>query len=838
MSRKISSFISVLLLTLFSIPLTTVFAESSLDFEIIPMHYGLLNAEPMTLNENSLLTGFTLLHSANKGDTQITLTGSNHLNPSELFVYISTSDTYYVAQVKTVTNNVIELMKPLEEAVNAGSNIWNFYNDAFHPNFYGFTALGDYALDCLKEENLANKVHAFIGDSWFDNDMLVPRLESKLNASQIINKGVGGRRSADVLNTFDEEFPAGAASQPDYFWVFLGTNDWDNDIPASEYIGNLKQIIKKINARGAKAIVFTSSVGPISLSYGSTPMLKVLSNKYADDLLALKQSGESSISVTLKNDDLIIEFNANHSLNTNSHYMFFIDIDNEANTGYRYSELWENSGLDYMVQDGFLYKSLANDWNWVQIGAVETIGLNKVKIKKSDLNFNKSTNPIIRIGASIISNDWITTEDHFPKTSEMKKVDLNKITLPIDTKELKVTVKNNNLVIEYKSIAAFTNNSHFLVFIDSDNNADTGYNSILWSSSGADYLVQNNFVYKSQSNDSNWKWQDQNSVVSFERNKVVVSLNDLGLANLTSDKVIKLGVLIASNDWSTKESYPKSGNMQQVTINGSYEWQLKALKDIVLTKAGMPITIDVLANDIGTGLTIDMFETPNNGSASISNSQIIYAPNAGFSGLDKFRYKVMDSSGQSAWGEIEIIVRPIKNDTLKAKKDTATVKSGETVLIDVLANDIGTGLSIDMSETPNNGSASISNNQLVYTPNVGFSGVEKFKYKIVDSLGQNAWGEIEVTVTPKNNDTLKANKDTATVKSGGTVLIDVLANDTGSALELSCVDYAWSGATSLVGGKVKYTSDGSYIGKVTFWYDVADEFGDRTWASVTVTITK
>ncbi len=749
MFKKISYFMSVLLLTIFSIPLTTVFAESSLDFEIIPMHYGLLNAEPMTLNENSQLTGFTLLHSANKGDTQITLTGSNHLNPSELFVYIATSGIYYVAQVKTVTNNVVELMKPLEEAVNAGSNIWNFYNDAFHPNFYGFTALGDYALDRLKGENLANKVHAFIGDSWFDNDMLVPHLESKLNASQVINKGVGGRRTIDVLNTFDAEFPAGAASQPDYFWVLLGTNDWDNDTPASEYISNLKQIIQKINDRGAKAIVFTSSVGPISLSTGATPTFKTLSHKYANDLLALKQAGGSNISATINNDDLIIEFNAQHSLNTSSHYMFFIDIDNKANTGYRYSELWQNSGSDYMVQDGFLYKSLANDWNWTQIGAVETVGLNKVKIKKSDLNFSKTTNPIIRIGASIISNDWSTTEDHFPKTTKMKKVIFNKIKPPVGKKELKATVKNNNLVIEYISTKTFTNNSHFLVFIDSDNNADTGYNSVLWSGSGADYLVQDNFVYKSQSNDSNWKWQDQNSVVSFERNKVVVSLNDLGLANLTSDKVIKLGVLIASNDWNTiEENYPKSGHMQQVTISGSGGSQLKALKDIVTTKAGMSITIDVLANDIGTGLTIDMFETPNNGSASISNKQLIYTPNAGFSGVDKFKYKIIDSSGQSAWGEIE------------------------------------------------------------------------------------------VTVTPKNNDTLKANKDTATVKSGGTVLIDVLANDTGSALDLCCVDSAWTGTTSLVGGKVKYTSDGSYIGKVTFWYDVVDEFGDRAWASVTVTITQ
>jgi len=736
-----------MLLVVFSLPLTKTFAETSLDFEIIPMHYGLLNAEPMTINENSQLTSFTLADSANKGDTQITLTGGgNSLNPSELFVYIATSGVHYVAQVKTITNNVVELMKPLEEDVSAGDNIWNFYNDAFHPNFYGFIALGDYALDRLKGENLSNKTHAFIGDSWFDNDMLVPHLGTKLNASQIINKGVGGRNTIDVLNTFDAEFPSGAASQPDYFWVLLGTNDWDDDTPANEYISNLEQIIQKINDRGAKAIVFTSSVGPSSLATGNTPTFKSLSHKYANALLALKQVGGDEISATLNNDDLIIEFSTNSQLNTNSHYMFFIDIDNNANTGYRYSQLWQNSGSDYMVQNGFLYKSRGNDWEWDQIGSVATVGLNKVIIKKSDINFNKGT---IKIGALIISNDWRTTEDYFPKTTEMKQVTLNVVKPPVGSKELTATVKDNNLVVEYTSTTTFSADSHFLVFIDSDNNAGTGYDSLLWSGSGADYLVQNNFVYKSLSNDSNWEWEDQNSVVSFERNKVVVSLDDLGLGNLTSDRVIKVGVLIVSNDWNTTEEYyPKSGNMKQITIDGSGGTQLKALKDTATTKAGMSVTINVLANDIGTGLTIDATENPNNGSASISNNLLIYTPDAGFSGVDTFRYKIADSSGQTAWGEIE------------------------------------------------------------------------------------------VTVTAVNNDPLKANKDTATVKSGGSVLIDVLANDTGSGLDLCCVDYAWTGTTSLVGGKVKYQSDGSYIGEVKFWYDITDEFGDRAWASVTVTITE
>jgi len=49
-----------------------------------------------------------------------------------------------------------------------------------------------------------------------------------------------------------------------------------------------------------------------------------------------------------------------------AHQQFLIDIDNDPKTGFQ-SSLWSDlSGIDYLIQDGDLYKSMSNDstWNW------------------------------------------------------------------------------------------------------------------------------------------------------------------------------------------------------------------------------------------------------------------------------------------------------------------------------------------------------------------------------------------------------------------------------------------------------------------------------------------
>ena len=65
------------------------------------------------------------------------------------------------------------------------------------------------------------------------------------------------------------------------------------------------------------------------------------------------------------------------------------------------------------------------------------------------------------------------------------------------------------------------------------------------------------------------------------------------------------------------------------------------------------------------------------------------------------------------------------------------IKAGETVTLNVLANDTGKGLKIIAVDNPANGSVTFTDSTVTYTPDSGFTGTDTFYYDIVDENGYN-----------------------------------------------------------------------------------------------------
>ncbi|GMG84201.1 hypothetical protein LNKW23_34150 [Paralimibaculum aggregatum] len=85
-----------------------------------------------------------------------------------------------------------------------------------------------------------------------------------------------------------------------------------------------------------------------------------------------------------------------------------------------------------------------------------------------------------------------------------------------------------------------------------------------------------------------------------------------------------------------------------------------------------------------------------------------------------------------------------------AAPDTATVASGQSVVIDVLANDSdpdADALAISALGTPSGGTVEIVEGRLVYTADAGFSGLDQFDYAIADGRGGASGSFVSVTVT-------------------------------------------------------------------------------------------
>ncbi len=254
------------------------------------------------------------------------------------------------------------------------------------------------------------------------------------------------------------------------------------------------------------------------------------------------------------------------------------------------------------------------------------------------------------------------------------------------------------------------------------------------------------------------------------------------------------------------------------------------------TSTGNQVSIDVLSNDTGNNLVLAAVDNAQHGQVSISNGKLRYTPNTGFSGTDTFWYGVTSGSDWK-WAAVTVTVTStVPPPAFQVNNDTATTAVNTAVTIDILANDTGTGLSIGWYDNPANGTLTVSNNKLIYTPNSGFSGTDDFWCQVVDSSGNSSWGLVQVTVgNGGGSTTLQANNDTATVTRNGTVTIDVVANDTGVNVILANVDDTWTGSATIANNKLVFTA-GNEVANLELWYSITDASGNEEWAKVTITI--
>ena len=160
-----------------------------------------------------------------------------------------------------------------------------------------------------------------------------------------------------------------------------------------------------------------------------------VSSRNLQSLDVLSRVAVNAPVVTTTADTITLSYTAPSGQLTGRHYQFFLNVDDNAETGFRFNdEAWDKAGTDYIVEDGHLFKSTANDtsWSWNQnVGQVayhKTGSSVSVTIKKSLLHGLK---PVVRIGLMARNANW-DVKAIYPRSSLMAEYTLD-ITPPSDT---------------------------------------------------------------------------------------------------------------------------------------------------------------------------------------------------------------------------------------------------------------------------------------------------------------------------------------------------------------------------------------------------------------------
>ena len=190
-----------------------------------------------------------------------------------------------------------------------------------------------------------------------------------------------------------------------------------------------------------------------------------------------------------------------------------------------------------------------------------------------------------------------------------------------------------------------------------------------------------------------------------------------------------------------------------------------ALSDNAATKAGLPVSGNVLTNDTdpdaGQSLTASLVTNPTHGTVVLNpNGTYTYTPNAGFVGDDSFTYKACDNGSPQLCTTTSVDLNIYSSDFANlppvANSDVFLRTPTGTATGNVLTNDKDPeGGTLTLNTTPvtgpSNGTVVINpDGTFTYTPNAGYTGPDQFVYEVCDNFTPKLCSQATVFILPNS----------------------------------------------------------------------------------------
>lgn len=324
---------------------------------------------------------------------------------------------------------------------------------------------------------------------------------------------------------------------------------------------------------------------------------------------------------------------------------------------------------------------------------------------------------------------------------------------------------NSNLYIVYRNDGSIdtSNGWGWQLYIDADNNPNTGY-ALAFGAIGAEYHIEENMVRSYIGNGDTWEWQGvgaAHSAVSGDFAELMVPRAWIG--NPASFKVAFYGENVAFPGGTTEDYYPDGLFDSQASIrNFQYSFETNNNQAPTANDLNISVLQDDSVSFVLTGndpdqdtLTYAIVSQPNSGTLSGTAPNLVYTPNAGYSGSDSFTFKVNDGQLDSNTATVNITVSPVVVNTPPvADSQSVVTAENSPISIELTASDQdGDSLTYTVFN-PTNGVLTGFPPNLIYTPDNDFVGSDSFSFKVNDGELDSNEATVSITVQGTNNGTV------------------------------------------------------------------------------------
>ena len=247
-------------------------------------------------------------------------------------------------------------------------------------------------------------------------------------------------------------------------------------------------------------------------------------------------------------------------------------------------------------------------------------------------------------------------------------------------------------------------------------------------------------------------------------------------------------------------------------------------------------SIDVLANDFGTVLTLTGSAMAEHGTVTQNGNTLVYTPHAGYVGEDAIEYSACGlfvDGEECSTATVYINIKPECNPYMSIE-----MTAGEDALICPSYCDLDLPITITETYSPENSNIEpLENGCFIYNAQPGVS-YEQISILACSDLVDNC-NDWTITINiAGESDYLFAGNDEYTSYNDAPIILFPLDNDLGLNLQIVSIGMMTSGTCNIVneGQQLIYTPAIDETGTIQFDYTICNDLGDCTQGVITINL--